>query len=721
MPIPKFDKKPSYDELLAMYQREYLRRQELEEAQTVSIELLRNLVRPLAEQFSEEARKWLIGEPHQDAELVRGITIILRDVARLSLENTTFRKMFARKSEKLFATPNSNLPKETEAALQPVVELEKEADGLEKEGQKVARGFEKALGKPGGKMPASKAGSAIAHGLSLPTPPKPSARKGSKGKRSLRKTSIQPKPVALGVCEVCGKPLSPDYEWLERIRDLHTRHEKALEKLVELKSKIVVGKCECGHIQVVLSEGADVPVVPGRSIGTSTLNFAANMLTYGMPLYRVEDCFFNGECLGNSVIRANLYTLCESVYARLERDIVEGGLGEAEACMMDETTYPCMESQGRGRVAKAKRDAAEKAEAEAANDSTQPDAAQGAKKKETSSEQRSLVIRSVPCADRKFVIYKFLKTKSAENIIKAIGPAPFKGFVSDAYSGYQSKKFQAQYPEAEQQCCLVHWRRTLKEALNIQSLDEASEKFEKQHPGQNYIAFHLEKETPEILLLGVAYLLNRLYAWEKTLVREPGEELERYLQRVQACRSGVPTELMNDIDVVMQELGKRVAKQNRGGAWVKAKAEKYADCVVYYLNQRDRLRTFLTNPLLPSENNASEQAIRSKVVLRNNQFFMQSERGMKNICRIFTVFETLRANGVEDPTAWLNNYCQLYFKRMIAHNLGPRIGTMGDALGKRPRLPWDIGTVNDDGGDKDVAPDNGEIDMPSLWELLPEL
>ena len=60
------------------------------------------------------------------------------------------------------------------------------------------------------------------------------------------------------------------------------------------------------------------------------------------------------------------------------------------------------------------------------------------------------------------------------------------------------------------------------------------------------------------------------------------------------------TQLMDWLDELMMEL-KEGLVQKKGARWVKSKDHPNAKVCVYYLNARDELRTFLTDPaILPS-------------------------------------------------------------------------------------------------------------------------
>ncbi len=72
----------------------------------------------------------------------------------------------------------------------------------------------------------------------------------------------------------------------------------------------------------------------------------------------------------------------------------------------------------------------------------------------------------------------------------------------------------------------------------------------------------------------------------------------------------------------------------------------------YIAHQRDPLRQFLTNPLLPPDNNAAEGALRINALIRKNSLFYGTEVAGARAAVALTVLHTCRLAGVE-PLAWL--------------------------------------------------------------------
>ena len=116
------------------------------------------------------------------------------------------------------------------------------------------------------------------------------------------------------------------------------------------------------------------------------------------------------------------------------------------------------------------------------------------------------------------------------------------------------------------------------------------------------------------------------------------------------------TRLMDWLDELMMEL-KDGLVQKKGVRWVKSKDHPNAKVCFYYLNARDELRTFLTDPAIPPCTNKVERAIRAVTVLRKNSLFKHSPDFMNALCIGLSVNATLLANGIENTSEFLRNLC----------------------------------------------------------------
>lgn len=67
----------------------------------------------------------------------------------------------------------------------------------------------------------------------------------------------------------------------------------------------------------------------------------------------------------------------------------------------------------------------------------------------------------------------------------------------------------------------------------------------------------------------------------------------------------------------------------------------------YLANQWTKLTAFMTDGRIPLDNNPAENAIRPFVIGRKNWLFSQTPRGAHASARIYSLIETVRANGIE--------------------------------------------------------------------------
>ena len=75
--------------------------------------------------------------------------------------------------------------------------------------------------------------------------------------------------------------------------------------------------------------------------------------------------------------------------------------------------------------------------------------------------------------------------------------------------------------------------------------------------------------------------------------------------------------------------------------------------LAYTVGQWDKLTRFLDHPWLTPDNNKAENAIRPFVVGRKNWLFHGNDAGADASCRVYTLIETAKMNGLE-PWAYLN-------------------------------------------------------------------
>lgn len=87
-------------------------------------------------------------------------------------------------------------------------------------------------------------------------------------------------------------------------------------------------------------------------------------------------------------------------------------------------------------------------------------------------------------------------------------------------------------------------------------------------------------------------------------------------------------------------------------AWVRDNIKKVPEksetgtAFKYALNQEKYLRVFLTNPIIPMDNNAAERAIRPFCIGKKNWIFMDTLKGAEASAIIYSIVETAKANNL---------------------------------------------------------------------------
>jgi hypothetical protein len=85
----------------------------------------------------------------------------------------------------------------------------------------------------------------------------------------------------------------------------------------------------------------------------------------------------------------------------------------------------------------------------------------------------------------------------------------------------------------------------------------------------------------------------------------------------------------------------------------------------YFLTNYQGLTLFLTNPLVPIDNNGSEGLLRSPVVGRKTWYGTHSRRGAAVAAVHFTIVETCKMNGVNPREFYLDATERIHSKREL--------------------------------------------------------
>lgn len=97
----------------------------------------------------------------------------------------------------------------------------------------------------------------------------------------------------------------------------------------------------------------------------------------------------------------------------------------------------------------------------------------------------------------------------------------------------------------------------------------------------------------------------------------------------------------------------------------------------YALNQEKYLRVFLTNPIIPMDNNAAERAIRPFCIGKKNWLFMDTLKGAEASAIIYSIIETAKANN-------LRTY---HYLKYLLEELPDYVGNSKNEIPSK-LLPW---------------------------------
>ncbi len=396
---------------------------------------------------------------------------------------------------------------------------------------------------------------------------------------------------------------------------------------------------KCGTVQPIFS-AAPMALNPKRELAIDTLTSTVDLMSNGIPLNRITDIFYRQVHLGSSTLGENILQMAEYAEPMIRK--IEEEAHNAEVIIADETPFSVLQEEGRGH--------------------------QSAKTKEqerkVSSQTYIQAVTSTSAADKRFALFYAMQGRSTEEIAKVLDPFKSKIIMSDGYAAYtgivrDNKK------ETKHASCLVHWRRELLKAANL----ELQAKHAKDNSTGKAVALckeQIEKGAAIPILNMTLYALSRIFAEERSVIRGENEPYETYLARVKEHRERYAVPLMDQIDTLMQTLKDKAHLVPGKTGKYKSSTEDpvfYAPAVVYYLNRREELRYFLTHPSCPLSSNVVEAQIRPLTIIRNNINFMQSMKHTAGLCRLLSLMETARLNGVEDPAQWLTKY----FYRLARH------------------------------------------------------
>ena len=89
------------------------------------------------------------------------------------------------------------------------------------------------------------------------------------------------------------------------------------------------------------------------------------------------------------------------------------------------------------------------------------------------------------------------------------------------------------------------------------------------------------------------------------------------------------------------------------------------DAYKYFLKYYDGLTLFISNPLIPIDNNPSERLLRSPVVGRKTWYGTHSKAGAEAAAVHFSIVETCKLNGVNPREYYADAVERIHSKREL--------------------------------------------------------
>lgn len=440
-------------------------------------------------------------------------------------------------------------------------------------------------------------------------------------------------------CPKCGQPWQP-----VSFKPLFLR---TVEKIVfEMKNENVERQilwCPgCSKFRLNIANRVPVSVNNG-TISCEAAISAGYLMVHGWPTTRLEEAVSESAMqLGSSTYLDNIYGYVRNGSGKFLLNAIMRSIYASTYGMFDETALDILQQMGKGN-------------------------------KEIEADAQSayvLVSTNVPLSPFPFVVYERLDSRSAKSIHERMKHwTKLVAIGTDGYIAYDTVIDEMGRP-IRRQICIIHWRRHLLEALGASSLQDLPY----QKDGMATAVENFKNHDPYQLLCMVGIALRELYITESSLQRREGETDAALLERIASVRRGKETEIMDHIDVIMQELGRKYAKIGDNGRYVAVnKDAAYSEAIVFYMNARDNLREFLSDPILVPDTNLCEQSVRPLDVLRRVSGYRQSQQGADAVCAWFTLFETAEKCGIKDPQQWLIDYSHAFFKFCCERTLELRV------------------------------------------------
>lgn len=453
------------------------------------------------------------------------------------------------------------------------------------------------------------------------------------------------------------------------VRELENHAQELVKTVCSRYQQVQCRKC--GRVHLVYHDDS-MPVTPKSTMGLSSTVAAAVLYADGIPLNKVEKMLFGKDSkLGNETLGRNVHKLSQDYLKPMVTAFVEAMNGQY-ALVADETVIKVLQSQGHGPCEPA----------------------------EDTREQDYLAAVCSPYYETKrAVVFNHLGGRGAKVIGENLSKYSPKAWVTDAYSAYDSYCDEGGLIH---QCCWIHLKRELLDAVNIDSLvkslncktdDEA-----------------IKRATKEMKLNADVYKLccviqgvSKLFGYEKMVKRDWNKPIEDYFDAVRDNRNKHAKVLVERIDKILAALAEKYTEK-KGSKYVgTSRNNQMCKALTYYMNHRENFKKFVEDPQIPLDSNAVEASIRPVAVLRKASEFKQSVEYTESLCTLLSVTETAKANGLNTPIEWLTDYAKAYFLHRASNTLTKAVNENGRSLDSKlmefdegseagfdiePWLPW---------------------------------
>lgn len=502
-------------------------------------------------------------------------------------------------------------------------------------------------------------GAAIVGIASLPES-QPKERK-PRSSTALRKAFTNPqRRKAEKICPNCG---SKNLKDLKKIaQQLLAAHEQLI-KLQPREGTAYLCQ-DCGEVFIPTDRETQYPVIPTGKLSTDLAVDACYAMYQGIPPYRIMRNL-QKECnLGNNTLSYTIHYLVRDYFYPLYQSI-HNELLHAPVLQSDETHLDVLQAQGRGNMPRPQKEddiedaveVPEQAEEQIEDPDDDDDEADGKNSGDDVRQKNYItVIRTPFYSSNPLIYFNFTNERTSNKLYEILKGANFKGFVSDAMSGYKKLLSRDEFKKVIHQYCIAHFRRKLVSAMNAKKFLKELTTNTTPEEQMTFLANAVKARTPKSIAALILRGISQLYANEASVERRENEPESAWLERIRVMRTEKSAPVMADIKTLLLALGANCTSWD-GCKYRATGTNAFRYAAAYGMNCLPGLDAFLKDPRIPLDNNASETSLKTVALLRKACNFKQNPEYTQDMCVIFSVFATLDAAEIGNPTALLKDYC----------------------------------------------------------------